>query len=302
MPVFLCFLPFSSRKIHRWPASGSSLERRDNTPHLPAIRYLGGPNRVSIGTSDLKYTCVCLGKCSGRNTESRIAFDVFDGSVWRDSMSFVGLSICASVVTHPKNIKHIVTSFLSRCLWVKISFIWATNKKQVKDILNVPEEPTTFIFGGYNVISHSFRAWNLHFSWFWGLNVWKSLTHGYPELSHRALRWKLFWDSSRGCYISMGKILGNVVNVQFILEIMHLTEVLIRNVQPPKVPTVVRFVMRCFRNMGPKISGWISGQKMDRDFETKVDLGLRSWELAQIWPEMSEQIATKPVQLPTKRR
>ena len=55
----------------------------------------------------------------------------------------------------------------------------------------------------------------------------------------------------------------------------------------------------CFRNMGPKISGWISGQKMDRDFETKVDLGLGSWELAQIWPE---QIATKPVQLPTKCR
>ena len=42
----------------------------------------------------------------------------------------------------------------------------------------------------------------------------------------------------------MGKILGNVVNVQFIPEIMHLTEVLIRNVQPPKVPIVVRFVMR----------------------------------------------------------
>ena len=57
----------------------------------------------------------------------------------------------------------------------------------------------------------------------------------------------------------------------------------------------------CRRNMGPKISGWISKQKM-RDSETKVDLGLRSWELAQIWPEMPEQIATKPVQLPTKCR
>ena len=42
----------------------------------------------------------------------------------------------------------------------------------------------------------------------------------------------------------MGKILGNVVNVQFILEIMHLTEVLIRNAQQPKVRIVVRIVMR----------------------------------------------------------
>lgn len=125
----------------------------------------------------------------------------------------------------------------------------------------------------------------------------KSLTHGYPEVSHRALRWKLFWDSSRACcftriwrfievsYISMGKILGKCRKFAIHSGDDAFNWGLIRNVQQPNVRSVVRFVMRslesrsfiwnldsamCFRNMGPKISGRISGQKMDRDFETKV--------------------------------
>ena len=48
------FFHFPQGSFHRWPASGSSLERRDNTPHSPAIRYLGGPNRVSIGKLKIK--------------------------------------------------------------------------------------------------------------------------------------------------------------------------------------------------------------------------------------------------------
>ena len=82
--------------------------------------------------------CVCLGKCSGKNTESRMAFDVFDGSVLRDSMPVVCLSICASVVTHPEEKQthcHIL-SIKTPLSIAKKSFISAPNKKQVKDVIN----------------------------------------------------------------------------------------------------------------------------------------------------------------------